>query len=180
MSRVGKKPIAIPEKVKIINNEGVFRAEGPLGKEEVKIHPLVKVEVADKEVRVVRGEESSDGRRVQGLIRSLVNNAVVGVSEGFKKELDINGVGYRADVKGNVLNLNLGYSHPIQYQIPEGIKIAVEKQTHVVVSGSSKDRVGQVSAEIRSFRPPEPYKGKGVKYTDEQIIRKAGKAAGGK
>lgn len=180
MSRMGRRAIAVPDKAKLSLNNGVFLAEGPLGKQQVTIDPLVKVTIGDKEITVEATEKTTDANRVHGLIRSLVNNAVVGVSTGFKKELDINGVGYRADVKGNVLNLNLGYSHPIAYNIPEGIKVAVEKQTHLVVSGSSKELVGRVAAEIREFRPPEPYKGKGVKYTDEVIVRKVGKAAGGK
>ena len=139
---------------------------------------MAKVVFADKQVSVLRSEETPDGRRIQGLVRALVANAVNGVATGFKKEMDINGVGYRAEVKGNVLNLTLGFSHPVNYDIPKGIKITVDKQTHLEVLGSNKDLVGRVSADIRRFRPPEPYKGKGIKYTSETIIRKVGKAAG--
>ena len=180
MSRVGKKEIKIPEKVKVSLVNGLLQAEGPLGKESVQIHSKAKLELSDKSVRVVRTSETAEGRCVQGLVRALVSNVVQGVSVGFKKELDINGVGFRAEVKGNELNLTLGFSHPVKFTIPAGIKILVDKQTHLVVSGSSKDLVGRVSAEIRGFRPPEPYKGKGIKYTSEHIVRKVGKAAGGK
>jgi large subunit ribosomal protein L6 len=180
MSRIGKKIIPVPDKVKVSVKDDVFLAEGPLGKEQVKIHPMVKLALADKVVKVERGDDNADARRIQGLVRSLVANAVDGVATGFKKELDINGVGYRAELKGNSLNLTLGFSHPVNYSIPTGIKVAVDKQTHLVISGSNKDLVGRVSADIRRFRPPEPYKGKGIKYSDETIIRKVGKAAGGK
>lgn len=180
MSRIGKKIIPVPDKVKVSLKDDVFLAEGPLGKEQVKIHPMVKLALDTKVVKVERSSDNADGRRIQGLVRSLVANAVSGVATGFKKELDINGVGYRAELKGNSLNLTLGFSHPVSYDIPTGIKVAVDKQTHLVITGSNKDLVGRVSADIRRFRPPEPYKGKGIKYTDETIIRKVGKAAGGK
>lgn len=180
MSRVGKKPIVVPDKVKVNLAGDVLHAEGPLGKEAVQLHPDAKVTVGPKEVLVERTAETPDGRRIQGLVRALVANAVNGVATGFKKEMDINGVGYRAEVKGSVLNLTLGFSHPVNYDIPKGIKITVDKQTHLEVMGSNRDLVGRVSADIRRFRPPEPYKGKGIKYTNETIIRKVGKAAGGK
>jgi large subunit ribosomal protein L6 len=180
MSRIGKKIIPLPDKVKVSMKDGIFHAEGPLGKEDVKVHPLVKVAIEEKVIKVERSVNDADSRRIQGLVRSLVANAVTGVSAGFKKELDINGVGYRAELKGNSLSLTLGFSHPISYPVPTGIKVVVDKQTHLVISGSSKDLVGRVSADIRRFRPPEPYKGKGIKYTTETIIRKVGKAAGGK
>jgi len=180
MSRIGKKIIPVPDKVKVSMKDDVFLAEGPLGKEQVKIHPMAKLALDAKVVKVERSSDDADARRIQGLVRSLVANAVSGVSTGFKKELDINGVGYRAELKGNSLNLTLGFSHPVNYDIPTGIKVAVDKQTHLVVTGSNKDLVGRVSADIRRFRPPEPYKGKGIKYSDETIIRKVGKAAGGK
>lgn len=180
MSRVGKKPIVIPDKVKVNLMGDVLQAEGPLGKELVKLHPMAKISLADNQVVVERLENTPDGRRIQGLVRALVSNAINGVATGFKKEMDINGVGYRAEVKGSVLNLTLGFSHPVNYDIPKGIKVTVEKQTHLEVLGSNRDLVGRVSADIRRFRPPEPYKGKGIKYTNETIIRKVGKAAGGK
>lgn len=177
MSRIGNRHITLPEKVKVKLEAGLFVAEGPLGKEEVKIHPKTKVNINEKDIGVEQQLQDADGSRLQGLIRSLVANAVKGVSQGFKRDLDINGVGYRAEVKGKTLNLVLGFSHQVDYEIPDGIKIAVEKQTHLVVSGSNKERVGRVASEIRAFRPPEPYKGKGIKYTEEHIIRKVGKAA---
>lgn len=180
MSRIGKKIIPVPDKVKVSVKDDVFHAEGPLGKEQVKIHPMAKIVLADKVVKVERGGNNADDRRIQGLVRSLVANAVSGVATGFKKELDINGVGYRAELKGNSLSLTLGFSHPVSYNVPTGIKVVVDKQTHLVITGSNKDLVGRVSADIRRFRPPEPYKGKGIKYTNETIIRKVGKAAGGK
>lgn len=178
MSRVGKKPVSVPDKVKVKVENGVFYAEGPLGKESVRIDQRTQVHVDGKQVLVSVLGDPLQNNRFQGLVRVLVANAVKGVSEGFSKELDINGVGYRAEVKGKVLNLTLGYSHPIEYTIPDGIKITVDKMTHVVVGGTSRELVGRVGAEIREFRLPEPYKGKGIKYTSETIIRKVGKAAG--
>lgn len=180
MSRTGNKPIEIPEKVKASVKDGVFLAEGPLGKEEVSVHPKITVTVGDKDITLTREEEGGENKKYHGLMRSLISNAVEGVSKGFTRELEINGVGYRADVKGKVLNLNLGFSHPVAYEIPEGITVKVEKQTSLSVTGANKELVGRVSAEIREYRPPEPYKGKGVKYKEERIIRKVGKAAGGK
>lgn len=181
MSRTGKKPIQIPDKVKVSIQNGVLSAEGPMGKEQVSIHPQVNVVVADKLVNVtLKSAESSDGSQFHGMMRALVANAIRGVHTGFTKELEINGVGYRAEVKGKVLNLSLGFSHPVEYKIPEGIVVKVDKQTSVSVSGSNRELVGRTSAQIREFRPPEPYKGKGVKYKEEHIIRKVGKAAGGK
>lgn len=181
MSRTGKKPIVIPDKVKVNIKDGTLQAEGPLGKEEVKINPLAQVSVTDGKVVVMRGgDESDQSRAVHGLVRALVANAVNGVSKGFSRDLEINGVGYRAEVKGPVLNLTLGFSHPVNYSIPKGIKIAVQNQTRLTVTGSNRDLVGRTAADIRGFRPPEPYKGKGIKYIDETIIRKVGKAAGGK
>ena len=143
----------------------------------MKVHPQTTVKISEKEISIQRQLQGADGRRLQGLMRSLIANAVKGVSQGFKRDLDINGVGYRAEVKGKTLNLVLGFSHQVNYEIPNGIKIAVEKQTHLVVNGSNKEQVGRVASEIRSYRPPEPYKGKGIKYTEEHIIRKVGKAA---
>jgi large subunit ribosomal protein L6 len=180
MSRTGRKPIAVPDKVKVSVNAGTFLAEGPLGKEEVKIHPRIAVTIADKNVTLARENDEPDSRSLHGMMRALLNNAVQGVSTGFTRELEINGVGYRAEVKGTVLNLTLGFSHPVNYDIPKGIKINVDKQTKIAVTGSNRELVGRVSANIRSFRPPEPYKGKGIKYVDETIVRKVGKAAGGK
>lgn len=176
MSRVGKKIIPVPGKVKVKVENGVFYAEGPLGKERVALHPQTQVTVKDNQISVaVLADES---RRFQGLVRALIANSVNGVTKGFSKDLDINGVGYRAEVKGKVLNLTLGFSHSVEYKIPDGVKITVDKQTHLVIGGSNRELVGRVSAEIRKFKPPEPYKGKGIKYTSEVIVRKVGKAAG--
>jgi large subunit ribosomal protein L6 len=180
MSRTGNTVIKVPEKIKITIKDSVFLAEGPKGKEEVKINPLVSVDLTDGELKVKRANDSKEARCIHGLMRSLMNNAVIGVAEGFKKNLEINGVGYRAQVQGKVLKLNLGFSHDVMHSIPEGIKVTVSDQTKVEVFGSNKELVGQVSSQIRAYRPPEPYKGKGVKYSDETIIRKVGKAAGGK
>lgn len=180
MSRTGNTPITVPEKVKVVLAEQMFSAEGPLGKEEVKVPTLADVNIADNVITIKRKDDSKEARCMHGLTRSLLANAVEGVSTGFKKVLQINGVGYRAELKGKVLNLNLGFSHVVEYPIPEGIKIEVKQQTEVTISGSNKELVGMVASQIRGYRPPEPYKGKGVKYADETIIRKVGKAAGGK
>ncbi len=182
MSRVGKQPVKVPEKVKVSIKDSLLSAEGPLGKVEVPIHSHVEAVVVDGNVLVKCLEEETDRKRaIQGLTRNLVQNAVEGVSVGFKKELDINGVGFRAEVKGPTLVLTLGFSHPVNFAIPTGIKVAVEKLTHVTIAGSDRQLVGEVAAKIRRLRPPEPYKGKGIKYTQEVIRRKVGKsAAGGK
>lgn len=181
MSRTGKKPIVIPDKVKVNVKDDTLFAEGPLGIEQVTINPLAQVSVVEGKVVVARGGDDSDrSRAVHGLVRALVANAVNGVATGFSRDLEINGVGYRAEIKGPILNLTLGYSHPVNYTIPKGIKIAVQNQTRLTVTGSNRDLVGRTAADIRGFRPPEPYKGKGIKYANETIIRKVGKAAGGK
>lgn len=177
MSRVGKMPVKIPDKVKVTLAGAVLRAEGPLGKLEIAVDPLLDVKVADGHVVITRRDETADARSRHGLIRNLVRNVVEGVSQGYKKELDITGVGFRAEVKGSVLSMTLGYSHPIEFPIPQGIKIAVEKQTHLTVTGPSKELVGETTARIRKYREPEPYKGKGIRYSDEVIRRKVGKAA---
>jgi large subunit ribosomal protein L6 len=176
MSRIGKKPIAIPSGMEASVNGTVVTVKKGNKSIDVETHGRVGVEVADNNIIFsLNGEESQD-RAYWGTYRALTNNAVVGLNEGFKKSLEINGVGYRAAVKGKVLELQLGFSHPINFDIPEGIEIAVEKNI-INIQGSSKQEVGQVAAVIRGFRPPEPYKGKGVKYTDEHIVRKAGKTA---
>lgn len=177
MSRIGKQPIKIPEKVKINLKDALLMAEGPLGKQEVLIDPYVEVSIADGTIVVKRKEETREGRCHHGLMRNLIHNAVEGVSKGYKKELDITGVGFRAEVKGSHLMMTLGFSHPIEFPIPPGIKIAVDKQTHLVVSGASKHLVGETAACIRKLREPEPYKGKGIRYSDEVIRRKVGKSA---
>jgi large subunit ribosomal protein L6 len=175
MSRIGKLPIAIPAGVKVIYSAPEIRVEGPKGKLSRSIMDGVAVELDDKAVTVTRADDSNKSRAAHGLTRTLINNMVIGVSKGFETALEINGVGYRAEVKGDVLNLSLGYSHPINFQLPAGISVEVEKMTKLKVLGIDKELVGQTAAKIRDFRGPEPYKGKGVKYADETILRKAGK-----
>lgn len=179
MSRIGKLPVKVPEKIKVSLSGGIFHAEGPLGKLEVPLDPILEVSVADGSVVVKRRDESAMARCRQGLIRNLIRNAVEGVGQGFKKDLDITGVGFRAEVKGSSLVMTLGFSHSVEFPIPPGIKIAVEKQTHLTVSGFSKQVVGETAARIRKLREPEPYKGKGIRYSNEVIRRKVGKAAVG-
>ncbi len=179
MSRIGKEPINIASGVKLELEGNTVKVKGPNGELNYALRDEVSVEVDGSVVRVVRKNDSRIARSVHGLTRTLISNMVKGVSEGFEKRLEIVGVGYRADVKGNTLNLTLGYSRPINYELPKGIKATVEKQTSIILKGADKQLVGQVAAEIRAFRPPEPYKGKGVKYADEFIRRKAGKAAKG-
>ena len=179
MSRVGRSPIPIPQGVKVKMEGRVFVAEGPKGKVSQDILPRIEVEIGDTEVLIKRLGESRDDRAKHGLMRALVANAVAGVHEGFSKVLEINGVGYRAAVEGKTLNLALGYSHPVVFAIPEGIEIEVDKNNTMTVRGVRKQQVGQVAAEIRALRKPEPYKGKGIKYADEVIRRKVGKAGVG-
>jgi len=176
MSRIGKKAILIPSGVEVTVNNGIVTVKKGSKSIDVDTHSRVGVEVADGNINFsLVGEESQD-RAYWGTYRALTNNAVIGLNEGFKKSLEINGVGYRAAVKGKVLELQLGFSHPINFDISDDIEITVEKNI-INIKGSNKQEVGQVAAKIRSFRPPEPYKGKGVKYTDEHIVRKAGKTA---
>jgi large subunit ribosomal protein L6 len=179
MSRIGKEPINIASGVKLELEGNTVKVKGPNGELNYALRDEVSVEVEGSVVRVVRKNDSRIARSVHGLTRTLIANMLKGVSEGFEKRLKIVGVGYRAEVKGNTLNITLGYSHPINYELPKGINAAVEKQTSITLKGADKQLVGQVAAEIRAFRPPEPYKGKGVKYADEFIRRKAGKAAKG-
>ena len=176
MSRIGKKPITIPAGIEVAVNNGVVSVKKANQVIDVDTHNRVGVEVADGNVVfTLVGEEAQD-RAYWGTYRALTNNAIEGLDKGFAKSLEINGVGYRAAVNGKVLELQLGYSHPINFEIPEGIEISVEKNI-IHVKGSSKQQVGQTAAIIRGYRKPEPYKGKGVKYTDEHIVRKAGKTA---
>lgn len=181
MSRVGKLPIKIQQGVKVEIKDGVVKVEGKLGKLSQALPRGVTAKV-DKDVILVERNEkiSNKAPALHGLMRTLIYNMVHGVSVGFTKELDIVGVGYRASTKGQVLTLNLGYSHPIDYTLPQGVTAKVEGNTHLVVTGADKMLVGMVAAKIRSFKKPEPYQGKGVKYTNEHIIRKQGKAAGAK
>ena len=175
MSRVGSKEIIIPDNVKVSIQGDIIFAEGPLGKLETKLHDTITTDLSDNKISFSIKKESKQTLAFWGLQRNLVNNLVIGVSTGFTKKLEMNGVGYRASLKGNDIELLLGYSHPIIYPIPEGIKVMVDKKNNIEVSGASKQLVGQVASEIRSFRGPEPYKGKGVKYADEQINRKEGR-----
>ena len=176
MSRIGKKPISLPDKVEVKIEGSRVEVKGPLGSLNHTFKG-VTVELDDSLVKVVPAGETREHRALWGLGRSLLNNMVIGVSNGFQKVLEINGVGYRADSKGKVVNFQLGYSHPIDFPVPEGITIEVEKMTTVTVKGIDKQLVGETAAKIRALRPPEPYKGKGIKYADEYIRRKAGKAA---
>ena len=174
MSRIGRKPIPVPSGVKIALQAGKVDVQGPKGKLSVPLPDGITFEQKDGVLTALRATE--DHRALHGLARALVANAVQGVTTGFKKELDIVGVGYRAELKGKLVAFALGKSHPIEFAIPEGIQIAVEKQTHLIVSGADKGQVGQVSADIRSLRPPDPYKQKGIRITGERLKKKAGKA----
>ncbi len=174
MSRIGNKLIAVPSGVKIQIKAGAVEVQGPKGKMTVGVPRGIQFE--QKDGTLVAKREAEEFRALHGLARALVANAVTGVTQGFKKDLDIVGVGYRAEVKGKNVVLALGYSHPIEFPIPEGIQIAVEKQTHLTVIGADKNQVGQVAANLRRLRPPDPYKQKGVRITGERLKKKAGKA----
>ena len=175
MSRIGKLPITIPDGVEVKIEDNKVIAKGPQGTEEVKVEPEIKVEIIDKTVVLTRINDDRRSRSLHGLSRTLVANVVNGVKSGFTKKLEIVGVGYRAAMQGNTLNLALGYSHPVNIEAPEGIKISVEANTKITITGSNKQAVGDIAATIRSKRPPEVYKGKGIKYEGEYIRRKAGK-----
>jgi large subunit ribosomal protein L6 len=175
MSRIGKNPVPIPAGVHVELAGEMLNVSGGKGKLSLSICPEVSASVADGAVTITPKDESKRARSMWGTTRALVNNMVTGVSTGFTRTLEINGVGYRAAVQGKVLNLQLGYSHDIPYPIPDNIQIACERPTLIAISGADWQRVGQVAAEIRSYRPPEPYKGKGIKYSDETIRRKEGK-----
>ena len=175
MSRVGSKEINIPESVKINLQDESISAEGPMGQLKTKIHDGIQIDIEGSIIKVKPKSDDKSLLAFWGLQRNIVNNLILGVSEGFTKKLEMNGVGYRASLKGKILELMLGYSHPIQYDIPENISITVDKQNNIEVKGPDKQLVGQTAAEIRAFRGPEPYKGKGIKYADEYINRKEGK-----
>ncbi len=178
MSRVGLKPIPIPEGTSISIEGDLSVVKGPKGELRQHIPEGLQFEQADGVLRISRPNESKPMKARHGLVRALIANQVLGVTEGFKKSLEIIGVGYRAQVKGKILDLQLQFSHPVEYPIPEGITIDCPEPTRIDVSGIDKQRVGQVAAEIRAYRKPEPYKGKGIRYVGEEIQRKAGKAAG--
>lgn len=175
MSRIGRLPIVIPDGVEVKIDGQKVTAKGPLGTEEVVLRPEITLKLVEKTVVVERADDSRTARSLHGLSRTLVANAINGVKTGFEKKLEIVGVGYRANMQGTTLNLQLGYSHPVTVEAPQGIKIEVEANTKVKVSGPNKQTVGDVAAEIRGKRPPEVYKGKGIKYEGEYIRRKAGK-----
>lgn len=175
MSRIGKQPIAIPAKVKVEIQGQKVLVEGPKGKLDFELPRRTSVKLEGTTLTVARKGEDSEAKALHGLSRAILNNMVKGVSEGFVKKLEIQGVGFKAAVQGKNVNLSLGYSHPVLYPIPDQIKVTVEENTKVTIEGPNKERVGQVAAEIRSYYPPEPYKGKGVRYSDEKVIRKEGK-----
>jgi large subunit ribosomal protein L6 len=177
VSRIGKKPIEIPKGVTVSQDGNLVNVKGPKGELHQSVHSNIKIEINDTEVVVSRPNDSKENKSLHGLTRALIQNMVTGVDESYKKTLDIVGVGYRAELKGKNLLLNLGYSHPIYFVPPESVTIETPSQTQIVLSGVDKQLVGQVAAKIRSFRKPEPYKGKGIKYSDEHIRRKAGKTA---
>lgn len=174
MSRIGKKPIQIPEKSKISYKDRVITVEGPKGSLDRVIHDDVDLTIDENTINVVADLNKKNASAFMGMTRALVANMVTGVTEGFSRTLEINGIGYRAELKGKTLVLNLGYSHPIDFELPEGIDAKVEK-TNITLSGIDKELLGHVAASIRRLRPPEPYKGKGIKYADEYIQKKAGK-----
>ena len=175
-SRVAKRPVTVPSGVKVDVNNGQVIVTGPKGKLQETVSPLVDVAVDSDQVRITRREETKQAKAMSGLYRSLIQNMVTGVSDGFVRVLEINGVGYRAEVKGSKLVLQLGYSNPVEFDIPKGIEAAVDKNTKVTVSGIDRQLVGETAARIRALRRPEPYKGKGIKYAEERIRRKVGKA----
>ncbi|MCK5934754.1 LSU ribosomal protein L6P [Fulvimarina manganoxydans] len=175
MSRIGKKPVAVPEGVTATVEGQTVKAKGPKGELAFVVNDEVLVKMEDGSIKVDPRDQSKEARSKWGMSRTMILNILDGVKTGFEKKLEINGVGYRAAMQGKNLQLSLGFSHEVVYQTPEGIQIQVPKPTEIVVSGIDKQRVGQVAAEIREYRPPEPYKGKGVKYAAEKIVRKEGK-----
>ncbi len=179
MSRIGKKPIDLPSGVKANIADNVITVEGPKGKLTYNIPARFKVEIKDNKVTVTRPSDEKQDKATHGLIRSLINNMVIGVSNGYTKTLEITGVGFKAAVQGKILNIQLSYTHPINFDIPDGITIETPKPTNIIIKGIDKTKVGKVAAEIRDFYRPEPYKGKGIRYSDEHVRRKAGKAVAG-
>lgn len=178
MSRIGKAPVSVPDGVKVTLNDGSISVEGPKGKLMTTVPAKISVKVEGKELRVSRESDSSVDRAMHGLTRKLIGNMVEGVSQGFRRVLQINGVGYKAEVSGQKLNLTLGFSHPIEFSLPPGVTAKVDRQTLITLESSDKQALGQTAARIRSLKAPEPYKGKGIKYQEEVIRRKAGKAIG--
>jgi len=183
MSRIGKWPVKIDKGVSIVLDTGILKVKGSKGELEFNVAPTryknIKLEITNESLTVMRVDDSRFARMEQGLVRALVQNMVLGVTAGFKKELDIVGVGYRAETKGKTLILNVGYSNPVNFIIPTHLEISVDKNNRITVEGIDKQQVGEIAAQIRRIRPPEPYKGKGIRYVDEVVRRKVGKAAGG-
>ena len=177
MSRIGKKPVTVPAGVTVTINGNEVKVKGPKGELDRTFSDLVTISQEGEEILVARNDETTESNAQQGLTRTLIHNMVDGVSEGFEKKIELTGVGYRAQLKGKDLDLSLGYSHPVIYACPENISFEVPDNTHITVKGISKEQVGQVAAEVRAKRPPEPYKGKGIHYEGEHIRRKLGKAA---
>lgn len=175
MSRVANSPVPLPKGVETTLSEEQISVKGSKGTLQLALHKLVGVSKDDETLNVAARDESREAKAMAGTFRSLINNMVVGVSEGFSKKLELQGVGYRAKAQGKTLNLTVGYSHPIDYALPEGVTAETPSQTEIVISGADKQLVGQVAAEIREFRPPEPYKGKGIRYSDERVFRKEAK-----
>ncbi len=176
MSRIGKRPVRIPDGVRVESADGRIRVNGPKGALASSLPRGIRVEIADGEVRFERPDESRESRSLHGLARALVANMVAGVTRGFVKELQIEGVGYRAEVRDNALNLSLGFSHPQVVKVPEGIQVSLDGNTRIRIEGADKQLVGQFAADVRAIRPPEPYKGKGVRYVNERVRKKVGKA----
>lgn len=178
MSRIGKLPVTVPDGVKVALEGKIVRLEGPKGKLQTPIPVGIKVKVEGKQIKVEREDNERKNRALHGLTRKLIANMAEGVSRGFNRVLEINGVGYRAEVKGKEIHLTLGFSHPVVFPLPEGVTASVERQTVVTLTSSDRQVLGETAATLRALRPPEPYKGKGVKYREEVIKRKAGKAVG--
>ena len=177
MSRIGKKPIDIPAGVKVALSDGVVTVEGK-SKLSLTLPPHVSVDITEKQVMVAQADDTRNAGAMHGLARSLINNMIIGVTAGFRKELAIVGIGYKAQLSGKKLTLSLGYSHTIEFPVPEGITVTVTPENKIIVEGADKQLVGETAAEIRRFRPPEPYKGKGIRYVDERIVLKEGKSVG--
>ena len=175
MSRVGKKPISIPEKTKVTYTDRVVTVAGEKGTLSQSVHPALDLKIEEGVMNVIMVAEDRNSRALQGLTRSLVDNMITGVSKGFERRLEINGIGYRAELSGKQIILHVGYSNPVAFDLPDGISAAVEKNNNIILSGIDKQKVGLAAAAIRKIRPPEPYKGKGIKYAEEHIRRKAGK-----
>lgn len=178
MSRIGKKPVQLPDKVQVTVDGDMVKVTGPKGNLARKLHPAVELKIGDGVLEVKTEVSNQKKVALQGLFRSLIANMVIGVTDGYQKQLLLSGIGYRAETKGNTLVLNVGYSNPVDFALPEGIQASVEANTKIILTGIDKEVLGQAAANIRDIRPPEPYKGKGIMYADERIIRKAGKTAG--